>query len=335
MSGRTPARIPHQGEDKVNKFLLAAALCAALPLHAQTVPYPAKPVTITVPFGAGASIGSITRIVAERLSARLGQPFIVEYKPGAGGTIGSAHVAAQKPDGYSLLVSATGTMSIAPVLYKNLPYKTEALVPVAQMMQVPFVIAAGSGFKGTTLEDLAAQVRSSPGKYNFASTGNGTLVHLAGQLFLDTIGGQAQHIPYAAGPEVAVALISGDVLFSVANISTVSPHFPSGRIKGLATTGPQRYPLLPNVPTAAESGIKDFAVRHYVGIFGPPGLPDEIADKLNDEINKILQEPQVKAAFEAQGDMATAVDRQTFAKTVATDARNWGALAQQMNLAAN
>src|SRR5690606_16808042 len=144
-----------------------------------------------------------------------------------------------------------------------------------------------------------------------------------------------QHIPYAAGPEVAVALISGDVLFSVANISTVSPHFASGRIKGLATTGPQRYPLLPNVPTAAESGIKDFAVRHYVGIFGPPGLPDEIADKLNDEINKILQEPQVKAAFEAQGDMATAVDRQTFAKTVATDARNWGALAQQMNLAAN
>jgi len=147
----------------------------------------------------------------------------------------------------------------------------------AQMMQVPFVIAAGSGFKGKTLEDLVEQIRSSPGKYNFASTGNGTLVHLGGQLFLNEIGGQAQHIPYAAGSEVAVALISGDVLFSVANISTVSPHFASGRIKGLATTGPQRYPLLAKVPTASESGVKDFAVRHYVGIFGPPGLPAEIA----------------------------------------------------------
>lgn len=322
----------------MRKFLLAAALFAgAAPLAAlaQAEQYPSRPVTITVPFGAGASIGSITRIVADKLSARLGQPFVVEYKPGAGGTIGSAHAASQKPDGYSLLVSATGTMSIAPVLYKNLAYKSETLTPVAQMMQVPFVIAAGSGFKGGTLTDLVEQIKGEPGKYNFASTGNGTLVHLGGQLFLNRIGGQAEHIPYAAGSEVAVALIAGDVLFSVANISTVSPHFATGRIKGLATTGPERFELLPELPAASESGISEFAVRHYVGIFGPPGLPAGIAEKLNKEINEILREPDVQTAFRAQGDLPTPISREAFAKTVAADAENWGNLAREMNLSAN
>lgn len=319
----------------MKKLLISAALVAVLPLCAQAEQYPAKPVTITVPFGAGASIASITRIVADRLSERLGQPFVVEHKPGAGGTIGSAHVAAQKPDGYSLLVTATGTMSIAPVLYSNLSYKPEDLVPVAQMIQVPFVIAAGSGFKGESLPDLVKQIKEAPGKYNFASTGNGTLVHLAGQLLLNKTGGQAEHVPYAAGSEVAVALISGDVLFSVANISTVSPHFDTGRIRGLATTGPERYPLLKNVPSVTESGVEDFSVRHYVGIFGPPGLPAEIADKLNKEINDILREPAVEQAFKTQGDLATPVSRETFASTVAADARTWGDLARQMNLAAN
>jgi len=320
----------------VRKLLLAAALLAALPLQSRAAdPYPSRPVTITVPFGAGASIGSIARIVAEKLAARLGQPFVVEYKPGAGGTIGSAHVAAQKPDGYSLLVSATGTMSIAPVLYKNLSYKSEDLTPVAQMMRVPFVIASGSEFKGKTLNELVAQIKAEPGKYNFASTGNGTLVHLGGQLLLNQFGGKAEHVPYAAGSEVAVALIAGDVLFSVANISTVAPHFASGRIKALAVTGPERFPLLPGVPTVAESGLKDFSVRHYVGIFGPPGLPADIADKLNKEIGEILREPDVEAAFKTQGDLPVPVSRDAFARTVADDAKAWGSLARQMNLAAN
>ncbi|MBV7482903.1 tripartite tricarboxylate transporter substrate binding protein [Bordetella sp. BOR01] len=320
----------------MRKLLLVAALLAAIPLHSQAAdPYPSRPVTITVPFGAGASIGSIARIVADKLAARLGQPFVVEYKPGAGGTIGSAHVAAKKPDGYSLLVSATGTMSIAPVLYKNLTYKSEDLTPVAQMMRVPFVIASGSEFKGKTLAELIAQLEAQPGKYNFASTGNGTLVHLAGQLFLDQFGGKAEHVPYAAGSEVAVALISGDVLFSVANISTVSPHFAGGRIKALAITGPERFPLLPDVPTVAASGLKDFSVRHYVGIFGPPGLPADIADKLNQEINEILRQPEVEAAFQAQGDIPVPASRDAFAQTVASDAKAWGSLARQMNLAPN
>lgn len=319
----------------MRKLLLAAALCAVLPFTAQAADtYPSRPVTITVPFGAGASIGSVARIVAEKLSTRLGQPFVVEFKPGAGGTIGSAHVAAQKPDGYSLLVSATGTMSIAPVLYKNLSYKSENLTPVAQLMRVPFVIATGAGFKGDTLGGLVEQIKANPGKYNYASTGNGTLVHLAGQLLLDQFGGKAEHVPYAAGSEVAVALISGDVLFSVANISTVSPHFANGRIKPLATTGPERFPLLQAVPTVSESGIKDFSVRHYVGIFGPPGLPADIADKLNKEINQILGEPDVAAAFKTQGDMPVPVSRPAFAETVATDATAWGDLARKMNLSA-
>ncbi|PLC52019.1 hypothetical protein CR155_20350 [Pollutimonas nitritireducens] len=322
----------------MKKLILATALFAVMsPLSAisQAADYPSKPVTITVPFGAGASIGSITRIVADKLSARLGQPFVVEYKPGAGGTIGSAHAAAGKPDGYSLLVSATGTMSIAPVLYENLSYKSDELVPIAQMMRVPFVIAAGTGFKGSTLPDLVKQIKDEPGKYNFASTGNGTLVHLGGQLFLNKIDGKAEHVPYAAGSEVAVALISGDVLFSVANISTVAPHFATGRIKGLATTGPERFPLLSDLPAASESGIKDFAVRHYVGIFGPPGLPTEIAEKLNKEINEILRDPDVDKAFKAQGDLPTPVSRETFAQTVSSDAKIWGGLARKMNLSTN
>jgi tripartite-type tricarboxylate transporter receptor subunit TctC len=319
-------------------FLIGAVLCAAITpqvAFAQADSYPSKPVTITVPFGAGASIGSITRIVADKLSTRLGQPFVVEYKPGAGGTIGSTHVASQKPDGYSLLVSATGTMSIAPVLYKNLSYKSQELVPVAQMIQVPFVIAAGTGFKGSTLTDLVNQIKAAPGKYNFASTGNGTLVHLGGQLLLNKIEGQAEHIPYSSGSEVAVALIAGDVLFSVANISTASPHFATGRLKGLATTGTSRFPLLSDIPSVSESGIKDYAVQHFVGIFGPPGMPSDIAEKLNKEINAILQEPDVQTAFKAQGDLPTPVSREVFTATVQNDIKNWGGLAREMNLSTN
>ncbi len=317
------------------RLLAATVLAGLIPFSSQAdTPYPTRPVTITVPFGAGASIGSVARIVADKLTNRLGQPFIVEYKAGAGGTLGTAYVAAQKPDGYSLLVSATGTMSVGPIMYKHLPYKSEALTPVAQLMRVPFVIAAGTAFKGRTLSDLMAQIKAEPGKYNFASTGNGTLVHLAAQLLLDKFGGNAQHVPYASGAEVARSLIAGDVLFSVANISTVSPFFADGRIKGLAISGPERFPLLPDMPTVAEAGLSGFAVRHYVGVFAPPGLPVEIADKLNREINAVLSMPEVAKAFNTQGDMAVPASRTAFAETVSADARMWGAVAGQLQLTA-
>jgi Uncharacterized protein conserved in bacteria len=249
-----------------------------------------------VNFGPGGVTDLMARALASGMEKDLGQPVVVQNRPGALGTLGPAYVSKQAPDGYTLGTVSASVVTTTPHLM-NVAVKPEDLIQVAGFGKNRYGIVVKQDSPLKTIDDL---VQSAKGEksvlFGSPSTPNSLIFFDLGR----KTGGKFELVSYKAGP-----------------------------------TGPQRYPLLPNVPTAAESGIKDFAVRHYVGIFGPPGLPDEIADKLNDEINKILQEPQVKAAFEAQGDMATAVDRQTFAKTVATDARNWGALAQQMNLAAN
>ena len=313
------------------KTTLPLALLALTPaLYAQD--YPQRPVTLVVPFAAGASLGSVAHIVAERLSARMKQPFLVEYKAGASGTIGTGFVAKAKPDGYTLLVSATGPMSIVPTVYRNLSYTINDFAPVAQFMRVPFVVATSPAFKGSNVKDLIEQLRREPDRHSFASTGNGTLVHLAGQLLIDQANSSATHIPYSAGSQVATALIRGDVLFSVANISTVSAHFAEGKIKPLATTGLKRFALLPDLPTVAESGYPTFEVGHYVGVFAPRGVPDEVLRKLNANINEVLADPAVIQAFRTQGDLPQAATTEEFAATVKSDAQKWGDMGRKMGL---
>ncbi|WP_151446276.1 Bug family tripartite tricarboxylate transporter substrate binding protein [Lacisediminimonas profundi] len=316
----------------MKKYLAALAVTIGMLDPARAADYPVRPVTIVVPFSAGASLGSIARIVGDKLAARLGQPFIIEFKAGASSTIGTRFVAQSKPDGYTLLVSATGPMSVVPVIYKNLPYDPMEMTPVAQFMRVPFVIATEPGFQGKTVKDLLELVKQNPGKYNFASSGNGTLVHLAAQMLLDQVGAKATHSPYSSGSQVALALMRGDALFSVANISTVSAYFADGRLKPLATTGAERFPLLPGLPTVSEGGLSSFKVSHYVGLFGPKGMPDAIADKLNAEISAILREPDVVKAFSTQGDLPLAADRAAFGETVRSDAKRWGDMARTMDL---
>lgn len=316
----------------MKKFLTVLAIVAGVSTQAKELDYPQRPVTLVVPFAAGASLGSVAHLVGERLTARLGQPFIVEYKPGASGTIGTNYVAKAKPDGYTLLVSATGPMSIVPVVYRNLAYQSSDLTPVAQLMRVPFVVAAQPGFKGENVKDLLELVKQNPGKYHFASTGNGTLVHLAGQLMLNQAGGVATHVPYASAAQVATALMRGDVLFSVSNISGVSAYFADRRIKALATTGQRRFPLLPDLPTVAESGLPGFEVSHYVGVLGPKGLPSEIIEKLNANITEILRDPTIVQAFQKQGDMPVSATTAEFNATVSGDINKWGAVARKMDL---
>ncbi len=314
------------------KWMALLSIAATFSLTAHAADYPLRPVTIVVPFAAGASLGSVAHIVAERLATRLGQPFIVEYKAGASGTIGTGFVAKAKPDGYTFLVSATGPMSIVPIVYKSLPYEPADLAPVAQFMRVPFVVATSPSFKGANVKELVELIKQNPGKYNYASTGNGTLVHLAGQMLLDQTGGVATHVPYASGAQVATALMRGDVLYSVANISTVSAYFADGRIKPLATTGSAKFPLLPELPTVAESGFQTFEVSHYVGLFGPKGIPDDITDKLRSHIAEILREPSVQQAFRTQGDLALSASREEFEATVRSAGKKWSDMARAMNL---
>lgn len=310
--------------------MLAAMLLAA-PGHAAE-PYPQRVVTMVVPFGAGASIGTVAQMVAERLMSRLGQGFVVEYKPGGSGTVGTAFVAKSRPDGYTLLVSATGPMSIAPVVHKNLSYAPTDLVPIAQFTRVPFILVAGRGFQGRTVKDLMDQVKQNPGKYHFASTGNGTLVHLAAQMLLDEAGGVASHIPYTAAPQVATSLIREDVLFSVANISAVAGFFADGRIRPIAITSKARFAPLQDVPTVAESGYPDYDVGQYVGLFGPRGMPQAVVEKLNASINEVLREPAIDQALRRQGDLAAPAGVGEFTATVNADLEKWGTVARRMDL---
>ncbi len=316
----------------MKKILTTIVLAAGLAAQANATDYPQRPVTLVVPFAAGASLGTVAHLVGERLSARLGQPFVVEYKPGASGSIGTAYVAKAKPDGYTLLVSATGPMSIVPIVYGNLSYQSSDLTPIAQFMRVPFVVAAQPAFQGKTVKDLLDLIKQNPGKYHFASTGNGTLVHLAAQLLVDQVGGQATHVPYAAASQVATALMRNDVLFSVANISGVSAYFADGRIKPLATTGKSRFPLLPDVPTVAESGVPGFEVSHYVGLLGPKGMPADVVQKLNTHIAEILRDPAIQQAFRTKGDLAAAATVAEFTAIVDADLKKWGDAARKIGL---
>jgi tripartite-type tricarboxylate transporter receptor subunit TctC len=271
-------------------MLGAAAL--ALPASAQT--WPAKPVSLIVPFPAGGTTDVLARALSDRLAQSLGQAVIVENKPGAGATLGADYVAKSRPDGHTLLIGAVHH-TIAPSVYRKLPYDFQKdLAPVTEIALVPNVLVVNATTPVRSVAELVAMLKAQPGAHNFGSNGNGTAQHLIGTQFENMTGTQFSHIPYKGSGPLATDLLGGQILMSFDTVTPVLPHIKAGKLRALAVTTARRSSALPEVPTLDEAGLKGFAIGTWFGVLAPAATPKEIVARLNTELVRIIQSPDFR-----------------------------------------
>lgn len=301
--------------------LVAAAACSASFAQA----WPAKPIRLVVPFPAGGGTDIIGREVSQKITEATRWAFIVDNKPGSGGNIGIDNVAKSPADGYSLVLGQTSNLAINPSLYSKLPYDpVKDLTPISMVASAPLalVVSATSPYK--TLADVVAAAKANPGSINFATSGNGTVAHLATELFQKEAGVKLTHIPYKGATQGINDVIGGQVQIYVSSIPTLIGHIKSGKMRAVAVTSAKRVDDLPQVPTVAESGYKGFEAVTWFGVLGPANLPKDITAKLNAEINKALQTPELQKKLSDQGADVAGSTPEQFAKLVRDDITRWG-----------
>ncbi|TAG23794.1 MAG: tripartite tricarboxylate transporter substrate binding protein, partial [Burkholderiales bacterium] len=260
---------------------LGIASLSAMTSVALAQPYPNKPIRLIVPFPPGGATDIIGRTLAQKLSAQLGQAVVVDNKPGAGGTLGSTELTKAAPDGYTLLLATTSTHSIAPSLYKSIAYNVEKdFAPIGEVATATNVLIVTNGLAAKDVRELIALAKAEPNKLNFASSGNGTVVHLQSELFKLNSGTQITHVPYKGTALAIPDLISGQTQMLFDSIVSALPHIKGGKVRALAVTSAKRSSLLPNVPTVAESGLPDYVVDTYFGLYAPAATPRDIVDRL-------------------------------------------------------
>jgi tripartite-type tricarboxylate transporter receptor subunit TctC len=286
-------------------FRTGLALCASISaMHAQAQDYPNRPVKIIVGYVPGATGPDFSaRTVAPKLSQLLGQPFIVENRAGAGGTLATTFVVKAPADGYTLLLGETGQLEIAPYLHKNLPYDSlRDLTAIAMMTDGAGIVIASNAktTRITTLVELIREAKAQPGKFTYASAGIGSTHHLVMESLKDGAGIDVVHVPYKGGGQALPAFLGGEVSLMVAALQTMWPHVRAGSAHVLAVTAPVRLPVIPNVPAIAEV-IKDFGFESQLGILGPAGLPREIVNTLSRTIKAALESPDVREKLSAEG----------------------------------
>ena len=302
--------------------MLLAAL-GALPIAAAAEAYPAKPVKIIVAFTAGGTSDIMARTLAQRLSERYKQPFVVENKPGAGGNIGTEAVVRAPADGYTLIVNSVGPMAVNPTLYKTLPYDpmTE-LVPIAQISDVPNVLVVHPSLGVKSIEQFVAHAKANPGKLNYASTGIGTSSHLSGYMLASRAGFDAAHIPYK-GAEAVKDLLAGRIQFMFATIPSIIAHIKAGNVIAIGVSSAKRSRSMPAVPTIAESGFPGFEAGSWFGLFAPRGTPQAVVTELNRATNEFIAERQVQTRMIEEGADPAGGSPEQFAGFVRREFEKW------------
>jgi len=318
-------------------FSLALLACALGAAHAQPQPpaappagaFPAKPLRLIVPFPPGGGTDILSRLVANKLTEVSKWTVVPDNRGGAGGTIGIAEAARAAPTGYDMVMGQKDNMVVAPWLYKNLSYDpTKDLVAVAHVAYTPVVIVTAAGSRFKTLADVVAAAKAAPDQVTYGSPGNGTTIHLAGEIFNTAAHIKLRHIPYKGSNPAMMDVLAGNVDLMVSSLPSAMGQIKSGKLRALAVTSARRSTSMPEVPTVAESGYKDFDVSTWYGLFMPAGTPESIVGTVNAEVNRLLAMPDVKAAINAQGAEPQAMSPAQFSSLLKTDYQKWKAIVQ-------
>ncbi len=314
---------------------LAAAVVSITPFlaplaHAQD--WPARPIKLVVPFPPGGLIDNMARLVAPRLAQELGQAVVIDNKPGAGGNVGAAEAARATPDGYTLLM-ASPPLTISPALYARLPYRPEQIVPIGLMGRVPNVLVVNPSANINTLADLTALAKSRPGQLNYASNGQGTSLHLSAELYKSQAGLFITHIPYRGAAAGLTGVIAGEVNLMFDNLPSALGLIQGGKLKALAVTTPQRSSVLPQVPTMEEAGVKGYQVSAWFGLAAPAGVPAPVLQKIEQALERIASQAEVKAAMQRAGAEPTWANAQAMNAFMQADAAQWKKVAAYAKIA--
>ena len=315
---------------KIAQFLISAIVALSTAVIAQD--YPNKPIKLIVPFPAGQASDTISRIVGERLSKSLGQPVLVDNRPGAGGNIGTDAGAKSAPDGYTLTV-ATAALPISKNVYRKLPFDPEKdFAPITLMTITPLVLVTRSDLAVKDVAGLVDYAKKNPGKLTFASSGTGTSHQLSGELFKTLAGIDILHVPYKGSPPAHIDLMGGTVDMMFDNIVPVSPHVKSGKLKALAVTTKTRASSLPEIPTMAEAGFPNFEAVAWFGMLAPAGTPQPIIDRLNKEIVAILNTPDIKERLASLGATVVADKPDEFARFMSAEINKWAPIVKRAQI---
>jgi tripartite-type tricarboxylate transporter receptor subunit TctC len=307
-------------------LVAALVLAVAAPLVvAQS--YPAKAVRVVAGFPPGGAADLLARVVADKLSVAMGHPFVVENRPGAGGTIGADAVAKAAPDGYTLLLGVTASQTIAPSIYKSLAYDpARDFKPVALVATIPVVLVVHPSVPAQNARELVAIAKAAAAPMQYASSGSGSIPHLAGELFQLSQGVKLQHVPYKGAPLAMSDLLAGRVQLMFDNLPTVLPHIRSGKMRALAVAGNRRARALPDLPTLAEAGVPNVDVGSWFGVLAPAGTPDAIVAALSREIARAVSADDAKGRMDAMGAEPAYLPPEEFARLIRAETEKWAKL---------
>lgn len=305
------------------RALTAAALLLTVHSASAAETYPARTVRIIVPFAPGGFVDFTARLVAPPLAQAMGQQFVVDNRPGAGGIVGAEYAARATPDGYTLVIGSAGTHSVNQSLYPKLPYNVlRDFIPVARLTDAPSILAVHPSLPVKTVKDLIGLARR-PGQINYASAGAGTSTHLAAVLFESLANVKMTHIAFKGGGPAVVSVLSGETPVTFATAASVTPHISSGRLRAIAVTSGQRSAVLPELPTIAEGGLKGYEMLNWLGLFAPTNTPKAIIERLNREALKVVALPEVVKRFNSQGAEPSPLASEKFAAFVKSEIAKW------------
>jgi tripartite-type tricarboxylate transporter receptor subunit TctC len=308
---------------KVTRRTACVVLAASVAPLARAQTYPSKPIRLISNYGAGSSIDIIARVVAKPLGEQLGQSVIVEDKPGAGGDLGTDYVAKAPKDGYTIGFAAPGPLVFNPLMRKSMPFAPGDVTPVILLATGPNVLLVNPQVPAKTLSELVAYIKANPGKVSFASAGTGTSGHLAGELFKYLTKTDILHIPYKGNAEAVTDVIAGRVQMLFSGVPPIRAHVESGKLRAIAVADTKRARQLPGVPTVGEAGLPGAESGAWYGILAPSGVPAPILDRLNVELAKVLQRPEVRAQFDNLGIDPAGNSRAEFAKMIVSETTRW------------
>jgi tripartite-type tricarboxylate transporter receptor subunit TctC len=304
------------------RVLLAAAL-AAFPMCAPAQDYPARPVKIVVPFAAGGPADVYARFIAQRLQDAMGQPFVVEDRPGGGSVVGTDIVAKSAPDGYTLLLMSN-THTVNESLMPSKPFQLmRDFTPVAPLNYSDLVMVVNPTVPAKTLQEFIALAKAQPGKLNYASAGPGTPYHMAGEVFKAMAGVDIVHVPYKESSGARTGVLGGQVEMMFDAVTVMNEHVKAGKVRALATSGVKRSNVMPDIPTLAEAGVPGYDAVIWLGLIAPKGTPAAIVNRLNAEVTKIVARPDVQAEWGKQGAVAMTMSPDAFERYVAADIVKW------------